>query len=180
MFYVFFLLCDSPAPELYVPTLRNALPVPSSQAAQAGRIAGMIFWSIKNSRKIVKKGKGVALFRDGDDTFRCRWYSPLFHSLWDLVLVIFPGGKRYAYIRAGLSRREVSGIVTGRELFFTSNGTFIERKTDDLRRRERRSKPLLDNIQEARSYRKLKETLDRTLRRTRMEKRYESVVLQTT
>jgi hypothetical protein len=27
------------------------------------------------------------------------------------------GGKRYSYIRAGLRRREVSGIVTGREIF---------------------------------------------------------------
>jgi hypothetical protein len=27
------------------------------------------------------------------------------------------GGKRYSYIRAGLRRREASGIITGRELF---------------------------------------------------------------
>ena len=93
----------------------------------------------------------MALFRDGVDTFRCRWYSLFFHSLWDLVLVIVPGGKRYAYIRAGLSRREATGIVTGRELFFTSNGTVIERKTDDMRRRERRSKQPLDDLQEART-----------------------------
>jgi len=53
-------------------------------------------------------------------------------------------------------------------------------KKDDMRRRERRSKQPLDNLQEARSYRKLKEALDRTLRRTRMEKHYEYVVLQTT
>jgi hypothetical protein len=28
-----------------------------------------------------------------------------------------PGGRRYSYIRARLSRREASCIVTGRELF---------------------------------------------------------------
>ena len=103
-----------------------------------------------------------------------------FHNLWDLVLVIIPRGKRYSYIRVGLSRREACGIVTGRELFFTSNGTVIEGKTDDMGRRERRSKQPLDDLQEARGYRKLKEALDRTLWRTRMEKHYGSMVLQTT
>jgi len=28
-----------------------------------------------------------------------------FRNLWDLVLVIVPGGKKYSYILAGLSRR---------------------------------------------------------------------------
>jgi len=39
------------------------------------------------------------------------------YSLWDMVVVIFLGGKRYSYIRAGLSRRDNSDIVTGREIF---------------------------------------------------------------
>jgi hypothetical protein len=82
----------------------------------------------------------VAWFRDGVNSFQGRWYSLFFHSLWDLVLVIVPGGKRYSYIRVGLSRREASGIVTGRVLFFASNGTVIEEKIDDKGRRGRRGK----------------------------------------
>ena len=94
--------------------------------------------------------------------------------------MILPGGKRYSYIRAGLSRREASGIVTGRELFPTSNRGVIEGKIDDMGRRERRSKLPLYDLQEARSYRKLKEALDRTLWRTRIGKHYGYVVLQIT
>ena len=30
---------------------------------------------------------------------------------------LFSGCKRYSYIRAGLGRREASGIITGMELF---------------------------------------------------------------
>ena len=74
--------------------------------------------------------------------------------------MIVPGGKRYSYIRAALRRREASYIVTGRELF-TSNGTEIEGKVYDMGRPEIRRKQPLDELQEARSYRKLRETLDR-------------------
>lgn len=38
-----------------------------------------------------------------------------FHNPWDRALVIVATGKRYSYIRAGFSRREPSGTVTGRE-----------------------------------------------------------------
>jgi hypothetical protein len=47
-------------------------------------------------------------------------------------------------------------------------------------RRERKSKRPVDDLQKARSYRKLKEALDRTLWRTRIEKHYGSMLLQTT
>jgi hypothetical protein len=40
-------------------------------------------------------------------------------NLWDIILVIFPGDKIYYGIRARLSRREASGIITGREIFLT-------------------------------------------------------------
>jgi hypothetical protein len=39
-----------------------------------------------------------------------------FPTLWDLVLVIVPHGKTRSYIQSGLSRREASSIVTGREV----------------------------------------------------------------
>jgi len=32
------------------------------------------------------------------------------HNLCDLVLMIFPGDKKYSYIRVGLSLREASGM----------------------------------------------------------------------
>ena len=76
----------------------------------------------------------MALFRDGVDSFGCRWCSVFFHTLWDLVLVIVPVGKRYSYIRAVLSCREASAIINGRELFPTSNDTVVEEKIDDMGR----------------------------------------------
>jgi hypothetical protein len=36
-----------------------------------------------------------------------------FHNLWGLILVIFPDGKIYFHIQAGLSLREGSGTITG-------------------------------------------------------------------
>jgi hypothetical protein len=39
---VFFILGDSPASEIYVPTFRNTLSVPSSHVVSAGRITGTV------------------------------------------------------------------------------------------------------------------------------------------
>jgi hypothetical protein len=39
-----------------------------------------------------------------------------FPTLLDLVLVIVPHGKTRSYMQSGLSRREASGIDTGREV----------------------------------------------------------------
>jgi hypothetical protein len=45
-----------------------------------------------------------------------------FHNLWNLVLLIFPGDKRY--IRAGFSRRIAGGIPTASTLSFDLLGFY--------------------------------------------------------
>jgi len=62
-------------------------------------------------------------------------------------------------------------------MFFTSKGTFIEGKIDDMGRRGRRGKQPLDDLQEAGRYGKLKEALDCPLWRTRIGKHYGALLL---
>jgi hypothetical protein len=64
--------------------------------------------------KIVKKWGCCGLLRDGVDCWLYRWYNLLFSQSLYLVLVFFPGAKRYSFIVAVLSRLEASGIVNVR------------------------------------------------------------------
>jgi hypothetical protein len=55
------------------------------------------------------------MFRGGIEGWHYRWKDVILAIYGFLVQVIIPGGKRYFYIRAGLSRRELFNTITGRK-----------------------------------------------------------------
>ena len=54
------------------------------------------------------------MFRDGTESWHCRWKDVILAIYGFLVQEIIPGGKTRFSIRAGLSRRGLFDNITGR------------------------------------------------------------------